>query len=150
MVSGWLKLTILHSSVFSETVVKSESALAMPAALSAITRWCITDLAAQCYFMVLSARWLGKWLVLTRSHIGCSLCSTQMMLPDAVAFGAEKHWHRERRPACWPGWWSTTPLLGSLLSASCSSVICTRCQADENWGRWPAGMVSCVIKIVST
>ena len=36
VVSGWLKLTILHSSVFSETMVKSRSALAMPAALSSI------------------------------------------------------------------------------------------------------------------
>lgn len=89
MVSGWLKLTILHSSVFSETVVKSESALAMPAALSSVMRRCITDLAAQHYFVVLSARWLGQWLVLTPSHIGWSLCSTQMM--DVVAFGAEKH-----------------------------------------------------------
>lgn len=34
MVSGGLKLTILHSSVSSETVVKAEPALAVPAALS--------------------------------------------------------------------------------------------------------------------
>lgn len=38
MVSGGLKLTILHSSVFSETVVKAEPALAVPAALSSIVR----------------------------------------------------------------------------------------------------------------
>lgn len=36
MISGRVRLTILHSSVSSETVVKAGPALAVPAALSSI------------------------------------------------------------------------------------------------------------------
>lgn len=48
---------------------------------------CSADVAAKSYFVMLFARWLGKWLALTQSHIGGGLCSMQTMRLDVVAFG---------------------------------------------------------------
>lgn len=90
MVSGGVKLTIFHSSLSSETVVKAEPALAVPAVLSSIVHWCSTDLAAQCSSVVLWARWLGKDLALAPSHGGCSFCSAQTRLLNVMALGAER------------------------------------------------------------
>lgn len=102
MVSGGLKLTVLHSSVFSETVVKAEPALAVPAALSSTESCCSTDLAAQCSSVMLWARWLGKWLALAPSRGSCSFCSAQTGLLDVMALGAQRTWGKVSWLLTWP------------------------------------------------
>lgn len=149
IVSGWLKLTIPHSSVFSSAMVKSVcfgTACLSELPCVPMQRRCSSKMLLHGAFCSLAWQiactnpityW--RWVVFNADDAsGCG------------GFWGEKPCYREMPPTCWPGWWSMRTLLESLLALSCSAVICTGYQADGNRERWPVGTVSCIIKIAST
>lgn len=149
IVSGWLKLTIPHSSVFSSAMVKSVcfgTACLSELPCVPMQRRCSSKMLLHGAFCSLAWQiactnpityW--RWVVFNADDAsGCG------------GFWGEKPWYREMPPTCWPGWWSMSTLLESLLAPSRSAVICTGYQADGNRERWPVGTVSCIIKIAST
>lgn len=131
----------VHDIVFRAAVVKSDPALAVPAAPSSLKalmhyRWSSTT----------SPRGAFCSLAQQVTRTDSVAHQLQFTLGTSDAAGAERPWHAEMPPTSRAGRWSTVALAGTRSAPSRSSVICTGCQAGGSWGRWPAAMVPCAVR----